>query len=236
MWSSFTDLLENKQCLKSDFKKGFLYTAHGSSRFVMTDSIMLKSNPLPQYTHGCHGTPSPPDRNLHSAKSGRLIIWGKSLIPYRRSDTQTDCFVITESVHSNEMICLMSEHLTLTTEAKKPPRWHYTTPPLPLPPFFLLCLPSLGARERDLRCTLRELAALQSPATATFPLIRANGDMSSYHGNWQASEMAPCAGCRRVCVRTGCRSIRVELCGLEINPSKRRDLPEKNVHSVKQAQ
>lgn len=47
------------------------------------------------------------------------------------------------------MICLMSDHLTLITEAKKPPRWHYTTPPLPLLPFFLLCLPCLGARERE---------------------------------------------------------------------------------------
>lgn len=114
----------------------------------------------------------------------------------------------------------MSDHLTMTTEAKKPPRWHFTpassTPLFPsasIPSF--VSSPSRSERERELRCTLRELAALQSPATATFPLITANGDMSSYHGNWQASEAAPCAVCRRVCVRTGCRSIRVELCGLE---------------------
>jgi len=50
-------------------------------------------------------------------------------------------------------ISLMSDHLTLTTEAKKPPKWHFTptsnTPLLPLPLFLPLCLPSLGARGRE---------------------------------------------------------------------------------------
>lgn len=132
-------------------------------------------------THTCRSHLNPLSswqKNLHSAKSGRLIIWGKSFIPHRRSDTQTDCFVITESVHSNEMICLMSDHLTLTTEAKKPPRWHYTTPPLPLPPFFLLCLPCLGARERKRGIYVHSERAGSAP-------IPCDGNISIDQSKWR---------------------------------------------------